>query len=122
LKEQLKKITNLTINDLLNNDIILPSNYFDKFNYHAKEMEINLDDEDFKKNINDLIVEDFRTIENYMNLIMNSAVCLSENSEKSLNAILNKDIDSLTDIYKKMLLLEKVYYLNLKSLFLIKES
>ena len=44
-----KKITNLTINDLLNNDVILPSNYFDKFNYHAKEMEINLDDEDFKK-------------------------------------------------------------------------
>ena len=107
MKEQLKKITNLTINDLLNNDIILPSNYFDKFNYHAKEMEINLDDEDFKKDINNLIVEDFRTIENYMNLIMSSAVCLSENSEKSLNAILNRDIDSLTDIYKKMLILEK---------------
>ena len=52
-KSNQKKInSNLTINDLLNNDVILPSNYFDKFNYHAKEMEINLDDEDFKKNIN----------------------------------------------------------------------
>ena len=30
------------------------------------------------------MVEDFRMIENYMNLIMNSAVCLSENSEKNL--------------------------------------
>ena len=45
MKQELKKITDLTINDLLNNDIILPSTYFDKFNYHAKELEIDLDDE-----------------------------------------------------------------------------
>ena len=107
MKQQLKKITNLTINDLLNNDVILPSSYFDKFNYHAKALEIDLDDENFKQELNDLITEDFHVIENYMNLIMSSAVTLSENSEKSLNAILNKDIDSLNDIYKKMLNLEK---------------
>ena len=107
MKEQLKKITNLTINDLLNNDVILPSSYFDKFNYHAKALEIDLDDENFKQELNDLITEDFHVIENYMNLIMSSAVTLSENSEKSLNAILNKDVNALTDVYKKMLLLEK---------------
>jgi GGDEF domain-containing protein len=107
LKQQLKKITNLTINDLLNNDVILPSSYFDKFNYHAKALEIDLDDENFKQELNDLITEDFHVIENYMNLIMSSAVTLSENSEKSLNAILNKDVNALTDVYKKMLLLEK---------------
>jgi GGDEF domain-containing protein len=107
LKQQLKKITNLTINDLLNNDIILPSNYFDKFNYHAKALEIDLDDENFKQELNNLITEDFHAIENYMNLIMSSAASLSENSEKSLNAILNKDINTLTDVYKRMLLLEK---------------
>ena len=107
MKQQLKKITNLTINDLLNNDVILPSSYFDKFNYHAKALEIDLDDENFKQELNDLITEDFHVIENYMNLIMSSAVTLSENSEKSLNAILNKDVNALTDVYKKMLLLEK---------------
>ena len=107
MKQQLKKITNLTINDLLNNDVILPSSYFDKFNYHAKALEIDLDDENFKQELNDLIAEDFHAIENYMNLIMSSAVTLSENSEKSLNAILNKDVNALTDVYKKMLLLEK---------------
>ena len=81
-----------------------------EFSLHAqiaKELEIDLDDENFKQELNDLITEDFHVIENYMNLIMSSAVTLSENSEKSLNAILNKDIDSLNDIYKKMLNLEK---------------
>jgi hypothetical protein len=56
LKQELKKITNLTINELLNNEIILPSTYFNKFNYHAKELEINLDDEDFKKELNSVIL------------------------------------------------------------------
>ena len=107
MKQQLKKITNLTINELLNNDIILPSTYFDKFNYHAKELEINLDDEDFKKELNNIILEDLQTIENYMNIIITSATTLQENTKNASSAILNKDVNSLGDIYKKMLDLEK---------------
>lgn len=107
MKQELKKITNLTINELLNNEIILPSTYFNKFNYHAKELEINLDDEEFKKELNTIILEDLQTIENYMNIIISSATSLQENTKNATNAILNKDADSLGDIYKKMLELEK---------------
>ncbi|MBP9490093.1 MAG: diguanylate cyclase [Aliarcobacter sp.] len=106
MKQQLKKITDLTINELLNNEIILPSTYLDKFNYHAKELEVNLDDENFNKELNNLILEDFHTIENYMNLIISSAINLQENTKNATNAIINKDADSLGDIYKKMLDLE----------------
>ena len=35
MKDKLEKITNLTINDLLNNKIILPSSYFEKFTYYT---------------------------------------------------------------------------------------
>ncbi len=107
MKQQLKKITNLTINDILNKDIILPSVYFDKFNYHAKELEINLDDENFKKELNNIILEDLNTIENYMNIIMSSTIHLKENTKNATNAIINNDVDTLGDIYKKMLELEK---------------
>lgn len=107
MKQELKKITNLTINELLNNEIILPSTYFNKFNYHAKELEINLDDEDFKKELNSIILEDLQTIENYMNVVISSAISLKENATNATNAIINKDIDTLGDIYKKMLELEK---------------
>ena len=41
MNHKLEQITNLTINNLLNNKIILPSSYFEKFNYYAKEIEIN---------------------------------------------------------------------------------
>ena len=61
MKKQLKKITDLTINELLNNEIILPSTYLDKFNYHAKELEVDLDDENFNKELNNLILKDFHT-------------------------------------------------------------
>jgi GGDEF domain-containing protein len=106
LKQELKKITDLTINDLLNNNIILPSTYFDRFNYYAKELEINLDDENFKIEINQLISDDFQTIEKYMDIIAKSTVLLQENTKDATNAVLNKDVSSLVDIYKKMIELE----------------
>lgn len=107
MKNQLKKITNLTVNDLLNNDVILPSTYFDKFNYHAKSLEINLDDENLKTQMSNLILKDFQTIENYMNIIMSSAISLKENSKTASNALLNKDINTLGQVYEKMIDLEK---------------
>lgn len=107
MKQQLKKITNLTINDLLNNEIILPSNYFDKFNQHAKTLEINLDDENFKTELNNIIIEDFQIIETYMNLIMSSTISLKDNTQNAKNAIINKDTDLLEDVYKRIVLLEK---------------
>ena len=107
MKNKLKKITNLTVNELLSNDVILPSNYLEKFNYHAKNLEINLDDETFRQEINRVILEDFKTIENYMNLIMSSASLLKKNTSNATDAILNNDTNALNDIYKKMIRLEK---------------
>lgn len=106
MKKELKKITDLTINELLNNNIILPSTYFDRFNYHAKKLEINLDDDKFKLEIKQLISEDFHEIETYMNLIAKSTTTLKENTLNATKAIKDEDIDSLNDIYKKMLDLE----------------
>jgi len=107
MDKNLKKITDLTINHLLNNDIILPSTYFDKFNYYARELEIDLDDESFKKEIDKIILKDFKNIENYMHLIMSNAVSLEENSLNAKNAILENDSHSLGKIHRKMIKLQK---------------
>lgn len=106
MKSKLKQITNLTINDLLNNEIILPSLYFDKFHYHAKEIEINLDDDNFNNELNQLIIKDFNAIEKYMKIIVESTVNLQENVNDAKTAIANKDTESLNDVYKKMITLE----------------
>jgi len=106
MKKELKKITDLTINDLLNNEIILPSIYLEKFNYHAKEIEINIDDVNFQKQLNQIILDDFNNIEEYMKIIISSAVDLQENTQIAKSAILNNDNEGLNDVYKKMINLE----------------
>uniref|UniRef100_UPI004047E496 diguanylate cyclase domain-containing protein n=2 Tax=Aliarcobacter sp. TaxID=2321116 RepID=UPI004047E496 len=106
MRKELKKITDLTINDLLNNEVILPSTYFDKFSYHAKGLEINLENESYQKELNKVIIEDFNNIEKYMSLIISNASDLQKNTQTAKTAILNKDSDTLNDVYKKMILLE----------------
>lgn len=107
MKTQLKKITDLTVNELLNNEVIMPSIYFEKFNKNAKTLEINLDDTSFDKELNKIIVEDFETIENYMNSIMSNVGTIQKAANDTKVALKNKDIDMLSDIYKQMHTLEK---------------
>jgi GGDEF domain-containing protein len=107
MNQKLEQITNLTINNLLNNKIILPSSYFEKFNYYAKEIEINLDDIDFTKEINSLILQDFNKIEEYMKIIISSTIKLQDNVKDANKAILEKDSKSLDNVSEKMINLEE---------------
>lgn len=107
MKVALSKITNLTVNELLNNEVILPSLYFEKFDKNAKEFEIKLDDENFQNEINKVLVEDYNNIENYMNSIMTNISTLGDASKNAKDALLNKDVNTLNSVYKQMLSLEK---------------
>jgi len=64
VKKQLKKITDITINELLNKDVIMPSIYFEKFNKNARTVNINLEDTSFVKELNNILIEDFNSIKN----------------------------------------------------------
>ncbi|WP_368031257.1 hypothetical protein [Arcobacter sp. s6] len=107
MTHKLEQITNLTINNLLNNKIIIPSSYFERFNYYAKKIEINLDDIDFTKEINTLILQDFNKIEEYMKIIVSSTIKLQDSTKDASKAILEKDSESLDNIYDKMINLEE---------------
>lgn len=107
MKKKLERITNFTINDLLNTEIILPSLYLEKFNYYAKEIEINLDDINFTDEINQILIDDFKTIEKYMNFVVSGISELKTNTEDVKNAIVNRDLNAVDDILKKIILLER---------------
>lgn len=107
MKKQLKKITNITINDLLNKDIIMPSIYFEKFNKNARTFDIKLEDSSFEKELNKILIEDFNSIERYMYTIEKNASIIKNAVEDTQKALLNKDINTLTDIYSQMGKLEK---------------
>ncbi len=107
MKKELKKITDLTVNELLNQEVILPSIYFEKFNKNALEVEINIDDENFEKDIHTLIKEEYITIEEYMNSISSNVLMIKDTAKDAKDALLDKNIDKLSSIYKKMTNLEK---------------
>jgi len=107
MKIQLKKITDVTINDLLNKDVIMPSIYFEKFNKNARTLDVNLEDSSFEKELNKILIEDFNSIEEYMFSIEKNASIVKNAVEGTQKALLNKDIDTLTDIYSQMIKLEK---------------
>jgi GGDEF domain-containing protein len=107
MKKHLKKITDVTINDLLNKDVIMPSIYFEKFNKNAKTIDINIQDSSFEKELNKILIEDFNSIEMYMNTIEKNASIMKKSIKSTQTALLNKDIDTLTDVYSQILKLEK---------------
>jgi len=113
MKKQLKKITDITINELLNKDVIMPSIYFEKFNKNARTVDIDIQDTSFISELNNVLVEDFNTIEKYMHEIEKNASLIKDAVKSTQTALLNKDIDTLTDVYSQMSKLEKeVVYLN----------
>ena len=113
MKKQLKKITDITINELLNKDVIMPSIYFEKFNKNARTVDINIDDTSFVKELNNILVEDFNSIETYMKEIEKNTSLIKTAVTSTQTALLNKDIDTLTDVYSQMTKLEnKIIVLN----------
>lgn len=67
MKTKLKEITDSTITELLANDIILPSNYFQCFDKHAKTIDLDIDNESFEKELSELILDEFNEINAYVN-------------------------------------------------------
>lgn len=107
MKQQLKKITDTTMNDLLNKDIVMPSIYFEKFNKNAKTLDLNIEDSTFVKELNNILIQDFNSIEEYMKTIEKNASLIKDAVEDAQDALLHKDIDTLSDIYSQMSKLEK---------------
>lgn len=107
MKHKLKHITNLTVHELLSRDVILPSIYFEKFNHNARTLEVNLEDENFQKEINNILLDDYKNIENYMKTIIENIDTLGSSAKEASNALINKDVEHLHLIYKRMMHLEK---------------
>lgn len=83
MKKELKKITDLTINELLNQEVILPSIYFEKFNENASKIEINIEDESFQNEINKIIIDEYNTIEEYINNIASNVTLIKDSAKEA---------------------------------------
>lgn len=107
MKNKLIQITDLSINEVLRNEIILPSLYFKTFDENAKTLKINLNNEKEQKEIEHLIFDEFSTINDYMNTTINSIETLSVATKIAKVAIKNNDVKSLEKIQNSMSNLEE---------------
>ena len=117
MKDKLIKITDSTVSQLLNSEIILPSNYFQTFDKNAKELNIDLEDAGFEKEINEIIVDEFKKIDRYMKKTVSNIDTLSTAAHDAKEAIKNKDeagIEKINEVVegmqKEMMELQKQVY------------
>lgn len=121
MKEKLKEITDLTINELLEEEVILPSVYFECFDKHAKFSEIELNDESFEKEVDELLLNEITSINNYVKnatknidsaaaLTLDAQKAIEENNSSALKKLysqikeLQEELQDMTEnIYKDYL-------------------
>ncbi|PHO10082.1 hypothetical protein CPG37_05260 [Malaciobacter canalis] len=107
MKRILKKVTDATVNELLQNEIILPSTYFQCFDKHAKTLEIDLEDKEFHKNLDSFIAKEYADINDYAKKTLESLDKVTLATKDAKLAIENKDESSLQKIYHEMQDLKK---------------
>ena len=98
MKDNLKKITDKTVQDLLQNEIILPSSYFKSFDKNAKSLSIDLKDSEFENEVNNVIVDELKNINNYMKKTIENIDTLTAATEDAQKAIIDKDESKLKSI------------------------
>ncbi len=102
MKKQLIEITDETFNELLNNEIVLPSNYFQCFDKNAKKIELDLKDEDFEKEISELLSNEINEINAYANQVLTKIITATSITSKATEAINEKDVNVLKNLYEQM--------------------
>lgn len=98
MKINLKKITDKTIQELLQNEIILPSSYFESFNQNAKDLNVDVTDKNFEKEISQVLVDEFKNINEYTKRTISNIDLLSKATMEARDAIKTKDETKLHSI------------------------
>lgn len=91
----LKMITDSTINELLNQNIIMPSQYYKTFDKHSKNNNMYIYDDEFEKQLSEMIDKEFEKINQYMSQTVDGVDALDTITQDAQNAIINKDAAGL---------------------------
>lgn len=102
MKTKLKEITDLTVCELLGDDVILPSNYFQCFDKHSKTLELDLESPDFEKELSELILEEFNSINTYVNAAIKKIDCAAELTLEAQDAIKDENTLLLKNLYQQI--------------------
>lgn len=120
MDNNLKKITDKTLNKLSQNQIILPSAYFKTFNESSKELKIDVFDDNFHLEINEILNQEYENITTFMDKTIYGIDSLSKATNEAKVAIKKQDEKELEKISQKILTLKKEI-LSMKKLIFVDE-
>ncbi len=98
----LKEITDSTLNELLNQHIIMPSQYYKTFDKHSKDRDMYIYDEEFEHSLTDIIDKEFERINQYMSQTVESVDDLNNITNSAQEAIINKDAQQLMKVNQQV--------------------
>lgn len=111
---KLKEITYLTVKHLKNNEIILPNEYSNKFASFAKELEVDITNDD-------VVLKDLQQncdrVEKIVKSTSQSLDTIQNSTKKAQVAIVNKDEKTLGDVNKELEQMQKQINFLQKELF-----
>lgn len=114
MSNKLKEVTYLTVKHLKNNDIILPGEYSQKFERFAKELEVDITNDE-------VVLKDLHQNCDKMDKIVKSTSdsldTIHDSTQKAQVAIANKDEASLANINKELSEMQKQINFLQKELF-----
>ncbi len=102
MKNKLKVITDNTISELLGEDIILPSSYFECFDKHARTINVDLDSGKFEKELQNFLIEEYKQIDGYIHSAMKTIDEVSEIALGAQEAIKSKNHSVLDSLYSQI--------------------
>ena len=91
---------------MLGDDIILPSTYFECFDKHARTIDVNLDSNEFEKELQNFLIEEYKQIDGYMHSAMKTIDEVSEIALDAQEAIKSKNQSLLDSLYSQIKILQ----------------
>lgn len=109
----------MTVQELLQNEVILPSTYFKSFDQNAQSLKVDIKDIHFENEVSNVITEEWANINTYMNKTTDCIDTLSEVTDNAQRAISDQDEEklkmmthSLLEIKEELHLLKELIYID----------
>ncbi len=106
MKNKLKNITNSTLDELLVNEVVLPSAYLQCFDKYARFLNISIDNSDFEKELNKVLLEDYNMVNNYVNKAIRSIDSVVTITQEAQKAMQDTNESTLKKLYEQISVLK----------------
>jgi GGDEF domain-containing protein len=122
MENKLKTITENTLLKLVGRDVILPSSYFQTFKETSEEVGVDVENNEFYKEVNETLEKDIQKLNSLIDKTLNNMNKLASETSKAQEAIHTNDSVGLEDISKEVNFLQKELFELMDQMYIDSET